>query len=52
VHPDVAACGMLHKAGMRREGEGVQNRLLNGEWFNTSWYAILASEFQPRGAGS
>ena len=44
-----AGCAMLQKAGLRREGEGVEDRWRDGEWVSTSWYAILAREFQPRG---
>jgi RimJ/RimL family protein N-acetyltransferase len=42
---NAAACRMLEKAGMRREGEFVQDRLLRGEWVNTVAYAMLDTEF-------
>ena len=40
-----AACRMLEKTGMRREGELVQGTLLRGELVNTVLYAMLAPEF-------
>jgi RimJ/RimL family protein N-acetyltransferase len=43
---DAATCGLLEKAGMRREGESVKNKpLLEGGWVNTVYYAVLAEEF-------
>jgi len=39
-----AACRLLEKVGMRREGEFLKNRWLHGEWTNTIWYALLAEE--------
>jgi RimJ/RimL family protein N-acetyltransferase len=41
---NVAACRMLEKAGLRREGEFVKDTWLHGEWINTVWYAKLKEE--------
>jgi RimJ/RimL family protein N-acetyltransferase len=40
-----AACGLLEKAGLRREGEFVKNRWVHGEWTNSIWYAALDEEY-------
>lgn len=40
-----AACRMFEKAGLRREGEFIQNRRVGDEWVNTVSYAMLTSEF-------
>ena len=40
-----AAARMLEKAGMRREGQFLQDRLLRGVWVDTVQYAMLAHEF-------
>jgi RimJ/RimL family protein N-acetyltransferase len=40
-----AACGMLEKAGLRREGEFLQDRFVNGEWVNTVCFGLLAEEY-------
>ncbi len=40
-----AACRLLEKAGMRREGEFRKDRFVNGEWVNTVWYGMLKEEF-------
>jgi RimJ/RimL family protein N-acetyltransferase len=41
---------MLERVGLRSEGEFIQDRWVKGEWVNTVWYAILASEYESRGA--
>jgi len=43
---NIAACGMLDKVGMRREGEFVKDRCVKGEWVNTVWFALLKEESQ------
>ena len=40
-----ASLGLLNKAGMRREGEFLQDQMLNGAWANTAYYAMLAGEY-------
>lgn len=44
---NTAACRMLEKAGMRREGEFRQDRLVNGVWTDTAYYGLLQEEFAP-----
>ena len=39
-----AGCRLLAKAGMRHEGEFVEDTRLDGEWANTAWYAKLEKE--------
>lgn len=39
---------MLEKAGMRLEGLAYQNHFRDGEWSDTAYYAMLASEFADR----
>src|SRR5262245_51154993 len=41
------ACRLAEKAGMRREGELMKDRYLNGEWINTVLYALLNEEYGP-----
>jgi RimJ/RimL family protein N-acetyltransferase len=41
---NVAACGLCEKAGLRREGEFVKDRLVWGEWTSSVWYAALDEE--------
>jgi RimJ/RimL family protein N-acetyltransferase len=43
---NAAACRLLEKAGLRREGEFVKSRWLNGEWTNALWYAVLDEEYR------
>jgi RimJ/RimL family protein N-acetyltransferase len=38
---NTAACRLLAKLGMRREGEFVKSRWVHGEWVNSIWYAVL-----------
>ena len=45
---ETGCCRMLERAGMRREGEFVQDHRVDGEWQSSSWYAMLASEFRER----
>ncbi len=40
-----AALKLLDRAGLRREGEFVQDSLLHGEWINTVCYAALREEY-------
>jgi len=42
---NTGAWRMAEKAHMRREGEFLKDKFLNGEWANTFQYAILAEEF-------
>ena len=41
---NTASAGLLKKVGMRREGEFLQDQMLNGAWANTTYYAMLAEE--------
>jgi RimJ/RimL family protein N-acetyltransferase len=43
---NLAARRMLEKAGLRGEGEFVQDRMVNGEWVNTAWFALLRAEYE------
>jgi RimJ/RimL family protein N-acetyltransferase len=44
---NTAACRLLDNVGMRREGEFVKDqRLMNGTWANTAWYAALDEEYR------
>lgn len=42
---NAAACRLLEKAGLRREGEFVKSRWAHREWTNLIWYAVLAEEY-------
>jgi RimJ/RimL family protein N-acetyltransferase len=42
---NTAACRLLEKVGLRREGEFLKNRWLHGEWTNSIWYAALEEEY-------
>jgi [ribosomal protein S5]-alanine N-acetyltransferase len=42
--PNAAACRMLEKAGLRREGESVKSWFDGHEWVNVVWYAMLKEE--------
>jgi RimJ/RimL family protein N-acetyltransferase len=44
-HRHVAGCRLAEKLGMRREGEFLKDRFVNGEWVTTRWYAMLREEF-------
>jgi RimJ/RimL family protein N-acetyltransferase len=46
-----AACAMLEKAGMRREGEFLEDHFTNGEWISTAYYGLLLREQAERIAG-
>ena len=37
---------MLAKAGMRREGEFVEDQPVRDEWVNTVWFALLSREYK------
>ena len=37
---------MLEKAGMRREGEFLEDGRIRDEWVNTIWYALLKREYK------
>jgi RimJ/RimL family protein N-acetyltransferase len=43
---NTAACRLLEKTGLRREGEFVKNRFLQDEWATSLWYAILDEEYR------
>jgi aminoglycoside 6'-N-acetyltransferase len=47
-----AALSLLQKVGFRREGEFVKDTLLQGEWSNTVWYAVLREEHERARAGA
>jgi RimJ/RimL family protein N-acetyltransferase len=42
--PNAAGCGMLEKAGLRKEGEFVKSWFDGKEWVNMTWYAMLKEE--------
>jgi len=42
---NAAACRLLDKVGLRREGEFVKNRWVHGEWTNSIWFAALREEY-------
>jgi RimJ/RimL family protein N-acetyltransferase len=42
-----AARRLWERAGLRREGEFVKDRFINGEWVDTLWYARLSEESCP-----
>lgn len=42
---NTAACRLLDKVGLRREGEFVKNRWVHGEWTNSIWFAALGEEY-------
>ena len=45
-----AARGLFEKLGLRCEGESVKDRMRDGQWVNTVWYAALAEEYGDAGA--
>jgi len=45
---NVAACRLLEKSGLRREGEFLKDHFADGEWFNTISYAMLSDEYRKR----
>jgi RimJ/RimL family protein N-acetyltransferase len=47
---NVAAVRICEKAGMRKEGEFVQDTWLDGEWRNTVWYALLKEQNPRKGS--
>jgi RimJ/RimL family protein N-acetyltransferase len=42
---NLAACRLCEKAGLRREGEFVNDHPADGEWANTVAYALLREEY-------
>ena len=42
---DLSARRLFEKAGMRREGEFLKDRFVNGEWVDTVWLALLSQEY-------
>ena len=42
---NAAACRLLEKARLRREGEFLKNRWVHGAWTNSIWYAALGEEY-------
>ena len=42
---NVAACRLVEKAGMRREGVFLKDHFADGEWFDTVSYAVLNEDF-------
>jgi RimJ/RimL family protein N-acetyltransferase len=42
---NTAACRLMEKAGLRREGEFLKNRWVHAEWTNSVWYAALDEEY-------
>ena len=38
---NTAACRLMEKVGLRREGEFLKNRWVHGEWTTSVWYALL-----------
>lgn len=50
---NTAACRLLERAGLRREGEFVKDQpTSDGGWSNSVWYAILEEEFKGAGVPS
>jgi [ribosomal protein S5]-alanine N-acetyltransferase len=49
---NTAACRLAEKSGLRREGELIQERFVNGAWIDTVLYALLNEEFSPSSAVS
>jgi ribosomal-protein-alanine N-acetyltransferase len=45
---NTGAWRMAEKTGMRREGEFLKDRFLNGQWASTFQYAMLAKEFPDK----
>jgi len=43
---NVAACRMLDKARLRKEGECLKARFQKGEWTDTVWHACLQAELR------
>ncbi len=49
---DVAGCRMAEKAGLRREGEFLKDRAINGEWVSTIYFGLLAEEYHAGAAAA
>jgi RimJ/RimL family protein N-acetyltransferase len=43
---EVAACRLAEHVGLRREGEFVKNRRVDGDWVNTIYFAALEEEYE------
>lgn len=48
---NAAARRLCEKVGLRREGEFLKDRCVNGEWTNTLWYAVLREEYGSGASG-
>ena len=46
--PNISSWRVMEKSGMRREGHGVQDRWVFGEWIDTYYYAVLKDEWKRR----
>jgi RimJ/RimL family protein N-acetyltransferase len=44
---NAAALELFAKAGMRREGEFLKNRMIHGEWADTIWFGMLPEDLPP-----
>jgi len=42
---DTAACRLMEKVGLKREGEFLKNKWVHGEWANSVCYAALDEEY-------
>ena len=49
---NIAAWRLCESVGLRREGEFVKDRIINGEWANTICYAMLREEHGRPEAGA
>ncbi len=49
---NLAVGRVCDKVGLRREGVFRQDHLLNGEWADTAWYAILNEEYRAAGSAA
>jgi RimJ/RimL family protein N-acetyltransferase len=45
---NIGSVRLMERLGMRREALFRENEFVKGEWSDEVWYAILASEWQPR----
>jgi RimJ/RimL family protein N-acetyltransferase len=48
---NLAALALFNRSGLRREGEFIQDREVDGDWVNTVWFAMLREEYQRRTPG-
>ena len=42
---NTAACRLLEKAGLRREGEFRKDTWMDGQWLDSVWFGLLDEEF-------